>query len=1119
MKKVSIFAILLMFCTALVAQEQTVFFADFEYWDEDGSEAFTSRGWTVIEDEDPNSRDKWVNEYSQNGKLSGKWSPRAGAWNYSEHPNDEWLITPGISLSNTAADGYCLDFLWGNASVNIQKGGTGNYTMYVKVKEVGTEDWQTILDLADQETVEQSGVKWPWAGWSTNHSIVDLSAYKGKTIQIAFHYHEWLLFTDGGDENDPGYGGNSVSIDDVTVREWTPLTSPIVETTQTAYTFMPTYIGTASISEKMQITNVGIGELEVVSVEGLEGTDFSCTLVPGAVKAKKNESISYQVRYTPTLMGKGSVTMTIRTNGGDIQVALNGSKIVIPDGYTYHGFEGPWVPAGWSTSGEAWKVSNSSFSGNRCAMGTVNVTAGESWLTSPRIDVSDGGTYEITFDFYEQYGQVIDNGYDTPDSWFLIEFSQDGGQNWDTIFNQDTLKAYNERVRYKYTISGVKSDNCYIRWGYLMEDELDYENIDNYEFSVLYIDDVVLPPLYGAKEAPSASTPVSPADSAINITNRQPLLAWTEVQFATKYRINMGTEAGNWNIISGRETTELSTKAPRLEYNTTYFWQVVAISDYGETQEAPVWCFTTIEDQTIKTFPWFEGFEEPVGNAPMGWEIESENYTRWEIANMYTYEGKHKMLAFGSTDNTETSLLSPEILLPENDEMQLSFFWGNGVTLSQESTGSAVNNTTEPDDIDAGYVEILVDDEWHTLGLISMESEYYNREVFDLSAYKGKMVTLRWRYSLKRSIKWRGVSLDNIAIESKSGVMAYFNATEWAAGMINYGCHLSSGKAFSLVNGGIEPLTISRVENSLDNFTCDLETGISLQPNSVVPFTLRAYADSLTPGDYADTLVVTFTNNQSVELPLSFTSLASDMLYYNFDQDEHGTLNPMGLTTYDNDHYANCGSMGINWPNEGTAYAYCVINVDADHSDWRNVYPISGDQVLSASAPYGCGDNYSSDWVISPKLTATDQSSFSFWGKSYGTDDEFNDFKPHYFEIWVSTTDDNIASFKQVGTRKQISKNDAKWYQYTIDLSEFKGQDIFVALVHCANDYGYIAFFDDFMFSHFGGASYTDPDEPQDPEEGLQEVNGDIVVRKLLRNGHIYIQRGDKLYDLQGMLH
>lgn len=1128
MKKLLLAVMLISLSVWAVAQEAVVFSADFEYWDEEGSEAFTKRGWTVIEDADgAASRDKWENQYSKSGKLSGKFSPQAGCWNKTSQPNEDWLITPEIKLTNPSAEGYALDFLWGNASVNVYStSAKGNYTLLVKVREAGKEDWKTVFDIANKDMVEASGVIFPWVGWSTNHSVVDLSEFKGKTIQIGFCYHEFALFISDPQNDGEGYAGNSVSIDDVIVKEWTPLTSPIVETATKDYTFTQTYIGTSSASESISLKNVGIGELQVTSIDGLSGTDFSCTIVPGADKAKKNEAIAFKLIYTPTLTGAAKTDMTIHTNGGDVKISVSGQKIMIPEGYTYQGFEGPWVPAGWTTKGEAWRSMNGSFSGNTCAIGTTNVAAGEAWLISPRMDLSAGGTHTITFDFFDQYAQMGDNGYDTPDNWFKVEFSEDGGKTWTVIYDQDVKKQYNSRVRYKHTFADVTSDNCYVRFGYLMEDEIDYENIDSYEFSYIYLDDVVLPPLYGMKSAPGAATVVAPKDQAKDITNRRPMLKWNEVQFATSYKVYLGTADGKWDIIDGESTTELSMQAPRLNNNTTYYWRIIAVSAYGETAEAPVWSFRTMADQSVRVFPWFEGFETTAEKSlPLGWESTSEQYTRWELATNYSYEGKNKMLSFGSNNNTTAELISPEIVLPNSDGMQLSFFWGNGVTLTKEANGAAINTTTKADDIDAGYVEILVDNEWKTLGMISMASEYYNREVFDLSEYKGKIVTLRWRYAIVRGSARRGLSLDNILIESTSGVMAYFNATEWAVGKINYDNHIKSRKALSLINGGLETLTVKDIEFVRDNIACTIEGGEKIKSNAMLPFELDVMADSIA-GDYRDTLTVNFTNGQSISLPITYTSLDKDMLYFNFDFDEHGTLNPVGLTTVDKDRYSNHGSAGINWPNEATPYAYCVINVDAQHSDWRNVYPISGNQVLSACAPYGAGDNYSSDWLISPKLKATKNSSFSFWGKSYGTDDEYNDFKPHYYEIWVSTTDDKLTSFKQVTERKAISKNDAKWYEYTTDLSAYAGQDIYVALVHCANDYGYIAFFDDLMYSHFGEIEHEqqqpdeDPDDkpkPDPDQEGLTLIHADGSVQKILMNGEIVILRGDKRYNVQGI--
>lgn len=1112
-KKLTVFATLLLGCAAAVAQETAVFSADFEGWSEEGSSAFTSRGWTVIEDNDPDSKDKWKISYNENGgQMSGLYCATAGAWNKSEKPNDEWLITPEIDLTDESAAGYCLDFLW-QVSPAVLKASVGGYCAYVKVKVAGTDTWDLVFDVANQEMVELSGIKWPYSSWAKNNSVVDLTAYKGKKIQIGFHYHELELFDAPAGAEGPGWGGNSFTIDNIVVKERAPQVTPIVETTTKAYTFSATYIGTSTSTGNLSLKNVGVGELEVLSVEGLDGTDFTCSLVPGADKAKKNESITYRVVYTPTLTGQAGVTMTIRTNGGDVAVALKGTKAIIPDGYTYQGFEGVWLPAGWTMTGEAWRALNGSFSGNTCAIASANITAGESWLVSPRIDLSKGGTYKISFDFYDSWDQLGESSSSYPDNGFIVEFSVNG-REWTTVYDQDQKQKYNDRVRFTYTISDVVSDSCYVRFGYIMDDELDTENIDTYDFSILYLDDVVLPPLYGANGKPGASTVVSPANNAVNINYHRPLLTWNEVQFATSYKVNLGTSAGTWDVLEGSETTALSLTAPALKNSTTYYWQVVAVNANGTTENAPVWSFTTMADQTVRTFPWFEGFENNGDSkTPLGWEIVNPDVatTRWDCSNTYTYEGKAKMSAFGITAETETWLCTPEIELPADDEMQLSFFWGNGMTIQKQTTGAEMNTTTEPDNIDACYAEIEVDGEWHTLGLISQKSEVYYREVYDLSAYKGKTVMLRWRYRVFNR-NWRGVSLDNIAIASKSAVTAYFNVSEWAAGTINYGKSLSSGNRLSLVNGGTAALKVQEVSTALPkNFACDIEAGATIAANSVLPFGVTVYADSVTAGEYKDTLIVTFTNGQWVELPLQFTSLAKDMLYFDFEQDAHGSLSPIGLTTSDQDGYANCGSMGIDWPNEGTAYAYCVINIDSDHSDWRNVYPISGNQVLSASAPYNSGDNYSNDWVISPQLRATEQSAFSFYGKSYGTDDDYNDFAPHYYEIWVSTTDDAVASFQQVGKRTQISHNDAKWYQYSVDLSAYAGQNIYVALVHRANSSGYIAFFDDFMFSHFTDASETMP-------EGLHYITTEgNEVRKVLMGGQLYILRGDTMYHITGV--
>lgn len=171
MKKWTLFATMLMCCMAVVAQTSPIFFADFEGWNEEGSLAFTSRGWTVIEDDDSNSKDKWKVAYSEKGQLVGNYSVTAGAWDETNQPNDEWLITPEIDLTNESAKGYCLDFIWQLAPAGIQDG-AGKFRAYVKVQVVGTDTWDIILDFTDKDMVELSGVKWGWGSWSINNSVL-----------------------------------------------------------------------------------------------------------------------------------------------------------------------------------------------------------------------------------------------------------------------------------------------------------------------------------------------------------------------------------------------------------------------------------------------------------------------------------------------------------------------------------------------------------------------------------------------------------------------------------------------------------------------------------------------------------------------------------------------------------------------------------------------------------------------------------------------------------------------------------------------------------------------------------------------------------------------------------
>lgn len=1073
------------------AQAEVLLTADFEGWAD-----FQSQGWQ--EEHKPGTVDSKLWKFTtESGAIAGKRSVSAGAFTACDVLCDNWLISPEIDLKD-ATTGYKVDLQWGKASFSYAIE-NDLYDFQIAVRVVGEEKWNTVFSFSNPDQVEASGVSYPWANWSVNHSIVDISAFAGKKVQVGFLYHEKEYRIDN-------FTGNSIEIDDISVESYTPITSPIAECATSRYIFPETYIGTYTISDEISVKNVGIDLLKVTGIEGLEGTNFSSDIEIEEIAVKKNESFSFHLFFTPTLTGAATTNLVLHTNGGDVKIALSGSKKLLPAGYTYEGFEkGQFPPVGWTRRGTAWNAMNSSFSGAWCAWATA-VWEADSYLTTPRLDLSAEGDYFVAFDYYEQYGNFNDNGYATPDTYFEAYFSSDGGVTWTEAF---ASKTYNKRVRYTYEIKNPQSDNCYFRFA--LHTDFDTENADDYEYSNVFLDDIVLPPLYGRNDVPAAVAEGLPADGATDVINREVKLQWSEVQFAEKYKVYLGTSATDFNVLNGEETTATSYNLPRLECATTYFWKVVAVNANGESKNPNVWQFTTAEDQTVREYPYFEGFEHD-GKLPLGWMTSNDgSNTRWQMSNVSAFDGRYKAFASGNMNNTSAQLVSTEFVL--DDDTQISFYWGNGTILSKDELGSSKNTSTVADGNDAAYFDVYADGEWKQLGMISMNSEYWVREVFDLSAFAGKTVSLRWRYELTYGNGRRGISLDNIRLESANGVMAFFNTDAWNAGKVNFNHQTNSADKLSLANGGLETLVVSAVAFAKDNFSTNLAVGTKIAANGVTPFSITFKALE-TSAIVVDTLDVAFENGQHAKLPVSGNALASDMLYYNFDNDEHGSLNPHNLTVVDVDRSRNYGSMAIDYPHEGEAFAFIVLNVDGNHADWRNVYPVSGDQVLAAMAPYS--GNSGEDWIISPKLAATSESKFSFYGKSYATDDEFNDFTPHYYQILVSTTDTKTSSFTSVNKRTALAYSaKGDFTQYTIDLSKFDGQEIYVALKHTVASTGYVAFFDDFEYAHFTNASSaTGIESVADQTEApsiIFNLQGQRVEQ--MQSGELFIVKGRKVYQ------
>ena len=334
--------------------------------------------------------------------LSGKRSVQGGGACFNEEGNYMvTMVSPQLTLE--AGKSYKVDFIW-------QQSTTATITnhcsdLLVRVREPGGE-WTTVFASDDPEMCAASGVIYPWgqsSNWETNHSIVDISAFAGKTVEVGFTWNK---------KNFESSFANSATIDDVVIEEYSPANGPVGELSLNNYRFATTWIGSIANSETITLKNTGKGTLRITSIEGMDGTDFHYMFDPASVAVEPNYSMNFNLRYIPTVAGTASTTMRINIEGGEpIEMALYGTKKPIPEGYTVENFEtNVFPPVGWSKTGN-WNHLNSSFSGDWCTYVNLTMSPAVHYLVSPRLDLTGLEDPFVAFSYINQMAYTMDDMY------------------------------------------------------------------------------------------------------------------------------------------------------------------------------------------------------------------------------------------------------------------------------------------------------------------------------------------------------------------------------------------------------------------------------------------------------------------------------------------------------------------------------------------------------------------------------------------------------------------------------------------------------------------------------------------------------------------------------------
>lgn len=1063
--------------TALTGlQAQTILYEDFEtdVTQDTASPLAKGEGWTTVNTyTGSNIRYNWFNEYrdpsnEKNIIISGGHCATVDGQNLSGEgtgPREEVLLSPELDLN----DNYLLKFSFIVSPMNCQD--NSRYDLQVRVVE-GNEDVtsaETVFTIHDERVLRESDITtFPIDSWDIQTAKVDLSSFKGKKVKLAFVYKMMKK------------QGNLVHLDDISVSKFDPPTGPVARISTDNFSFGNLYIGEKKWSDVVTIKNTGLDGLKINSVDMPAGIGLSMDYKE--VNLLRNSSVEFNISYTASLTSPANSKVVFHTTGGDVTVNFDAKKQLLPENTYFEGFEEYFPPAGWTATN--WGYSPAAIEGDRSA--DCDGGYGKSYLRSPRIDLTDGG--KISFTFLNRY-----DGESAPEYDIELQVSYDGGTNWTTKWT--TMSEPLNEIVTKTVDLGMGSDESYVRWFYPEVESDDYGAFDH---SYFLLDRVLLPNVIGANGVPTRAKVLSPENNATDIFHKNVTLKWEPAQFADGYKLYVGTNTEANDLINGLDLGRVLTYTiPKdLANSTTYRWKVVGYNDKGDATDVPVWKFTTQANATIKTYPYEENFTA-VGKTevPAGWSSESSSIypnRTWSPNKIYPYKTDGKeypaMAAFWLNAGEQSNLTSPEVELPADKVMAITFMWGNRhpSDLKVDPTGLTKKNNAVPDNgIDVVSFQVNDGTGWQTLSTISEkpveEGNYWVSEKIDLAAYQGKTVQLRWLYDALSS-RSGGSAIAHVVIDENKDYTAGVNLSSWDAGQVNYEKAVASGDIFTLFNQGTKELTVEKVEFATTNFSTTLQAGDKIPADGAKQFSIRF--DALQSAkEVSDRLIVTLTGDASIEIPVKGVALPSDVRYYSFEPNALDYSWEEDFTMIDADKSPNFNftTSWVNYTGGGIKCAFTVENDSYETGMYGMMSPVSGLWALVGACPQATrADN----WIIYKKVTPKAGATFQFYARNSDTNGTVLPDPLHSVTVLVSENgNSDTKDFKEVMQRTELPLCDNnEWNFYEVPLDEYVGKPVYIALRHTTDAITRLAYFDDFKFTNI---------DPDGNVGGIEEVTVD----------------------------
>lgn len=143
----------------------------------------------------------------------------------------------------------------------------------------------------------------------------------------------------------------------------------------------------------------------------------------------------------------------------------------------------------------------------------------------------------------------------------------------------------------------------------------------------------------------------------------------------------------------------------------------------------------------------------------------------------------------------------------------------------------------------------------------------------------------------------------------------------------------------------------------------------------------------------------------------------------------------------------------FDYPLNGEPMGFISFNPQATEPAMMDIYAYSGDR---CAASVNADMAESDDWLISPKIdNVVDGTVFKFMARSSS-----DMWELEWFKVAVSVTGTNPEDFTTISEGDFLVAPYWNWQEFSFDLSEYAGQEIYVAIQHISVD-GYILLIDD----------------------------------------------------------